>query len=112
MDRFYADFGRKIRTARENAGLTQQQMADRLELTRSSVANIEAGRQRALLHVAAAAAEATGLRAQDLLPDQTATVGSPSIGRELRRLSDSNREAVETLLRRTIRTDDPGRAAG
>lgn len=113
MDRFYADFGQRMRSAREAAGLTQQQLADRLALTRSSVANIEAGRQRALLHVAAAVAEATGTQARDLLPDHTASAASAAIGRDLQRLSDPNRQAVEMLLRRTARTaGDAARAAG
>lgn len=111
--RFYADFGQRVRAARETAGFTQRELADRLGLTRSSVANIEAGRQRALLHVAAAVAETTGTRPADLVPDHIGTAVSGSIARDLRRLSDPNREAVEMLLRRAARTAaDAAHAAG
>lgn len=43
---FYAQLGRRVRDAREAAGVTQEQLANRLGLTRGSVANLEAGRQR------------------------------------------------------------------
>lgn len=100
------DFGRRVRAAREAGGLTQQQMAERLGLTRSSVANIEAGRQRALLHVAATIAAAIGAPAADLLPSDAAPTASPSIARDLKKLSDTNRQAVEMLLRRTALSAD------
>lgn len=38
-------FGTRVRTLRLDAGLTQQQLADTVHLTRSSIANIEAGKQ-------------------------------------------------------------------
>ncbi len=113
-DRFYADFGRRVRTARDAAGLTQQQLADRLGLTRSSIANMEAGRQKALLHMTAAIAETTGVAAADLLPSAAPAAVRPAITSDLRKLSDPNREAVEMLLRQTSRTlgRDAARAAG
>lgn len=101
IDRFYAELGQRIRAAREGAGLTQQQLAAALDLTRSSVANIEAGRQKPLMHVAAAVASVTGVPAAELLPGPASVAASPSLARDLRRLSEPNREAVEMLLRRT-----------
>lgn len=108
-DRFYVDFGRRVRAAREHGGLTQQALADALALTRSSVANIEAGRQRALLHMTAAISGATGVSPADLLPGDPAPTSPPSLHRHLNRLSETNRQAVEMLLRRTA---DTARAAG
>lgn len=108
-DRFYVDFGRRVRAARERKGLTQQALADVLGLTRSSVANIEAGRQRALLHMTAAISAATGVPAADLLPGDAELTASPSLHRDLNRLSETNRQAVEMLLRRT---SDSAVAAG
>ena len=40
-----AAYGWRLQTARRKAGLTQDQLAARLGLSRSSVANIESGRQ-------------------------------------------------------------------
>lgn len=40
-----AGLGGEIRRIRTNRGLTQQQLADKIGLTRTSVTNMEAGRQ-------------------------------------------------------------------
>ncbi|WBB94259.1 helix-turn-helix transcriptional regulator [Verrucosispora sp. WMMC514] len=41
-------FGQRVRILRAERGLTQQQLADAIGLTRTSVTNIEAGRQETL----------------------------------------------------------------
>lgn len=45
-DAFYAALGRNVRRAREDAGLTQEQLSKNVHLTRASIANLERGRQR------------------------------------------------------------------
>lgn len=45
----YRQFGLKIESVRSALGITQQDLARRVGLTRTSVCNIEAGRQRVLL---------------------------------------------------------------
>ena len=47
---FYKAVGQLVRAARDKAGLTQNALASRLGLTRTSVTNIEKGRQKVLLH--------------------------------------------------------------
>lgn len=47
VDDFGVGYGRRLALARTAAGLSQSEFAARLGLTRSSVANIEAGRQAA-----------------------------------------------------------------
>lgn len=42
----YKYFGAKIREARERTGLTQQEVATKAGLQRTSITNVEAGRQR------------------------------------------------------------------
>ena len=44
-----AAFARAMRMARSDAGMTQQQVADAMGLSRTSIANIEMGRQRVYL---------------------------------------------------------------
>lgn len=46
----YRQFGAKIESLRNVIGLTQLELAKRVGLTRASIANIEAGTQRVLLH--------------------------------------------------------------
>lgn len=69
MDPLYAEFGRRVKAARLDAGLTQVRLAEAIGLTRTSVANIEAGRQRTLLEAAYRIADAVGRTPQSLLPD-------------------------------------------
>jgi transcriptional regulator with XRE-family HTH domain len=45
MNDLLAAIGTRVRTLRLDAGLTQQQLADTVHLSRSSIANLEAGRQ-------------------------------------------------------------------
>lgn len=47
---FYAHFGHAVRKARESAGITQEQLAAKIGLSRPATVNIEKGRQGVLLH--------------------------------------------------------------
>ena len=47
---FYAEIGRRVRLARERLGLTQDYLAIQIMLSRTSVTNIEKGRQKVLAH--------------------------------------------------------------
>ncbi|MBV1854537.1 helix-turn-helix domain-containing protein [Catellatospora tritici] len=67
---FYEDFGRRVRVAREKAGVTQGQLAARIGLTRSSIANLEAGRQKVLLHALYGICDALDLDPADLMPER------------------------------------------
>lgn len=58
----YGQMGRKVAAARKKLGLTQAELASRVSLTRASVANIETGRQRVMLHDVFALVEALGGR--------------------------------------------------
>lgn len=65
----YVLFGRRVAQARDSAGLTQSELADKVGLSRASIANIEAGRQRIVLHQAMEIANALNLSSiSDLLP--------------------------------------------
>lgn len=68
MKDFYEELGRRIREAREAAGLTQEELALRLTLSRASVANIERGNQRVALHKFVEIAQALGVDPMRLLP--------------------------------------------
>lgn len=50
IEPIYRNIGTQIRDMRETRGWTQQQVAYALGVTRTSVVNIEAGRQRIMLH--------------------------------------------------------------
>lgn len=48
--RLYEELGGNIRKRREELGLTQANLAEKVGLSRSSVTNVERGRQAILLH--------------------------------------------------------------
>lgn len=68
MEEFYGELGRRIRAAREAVGVTQEELALRVELSRASVANIERGHQRVALHKFVELALALGVEPLRLLP--------------------------------------------
>lgn len=66
----YCMVGERIRAARTRRKMSQAQLAERLELSRASVVNIEAGRQRVPLHVLWRIAEELGTEAALFIPSQ------------------------------------------
>jgi transcriptional regulator with XRE-family HTH domain len=72
VDGLYKEFGGVLKKARREAGLTQQQVAERVGLTRTSITNIERGNQHIALHQLFLLASAIGRQPEELLPDQAA----------------------------------------
>jgi transcriptional regulator with XRE-family HTH domain len=68
---FYDEFGRRVREARERAELTQAELARRAGMSRSSLANVEAGRHRILAHQVVDLADALGMPVDQLLPSRS-----------------------------------------
>lgn len=65
---FYKLVGRRIADEREKAKLTQDELAERVGLSRPSIANVEQGRQAIPLHKFFEIAAAIGIAAVDLMP--------------------------------------------
>jgi len=65
----YEIVGRRIRDTRKNAKLTQDNLAACVHLTRTSVTNIEKGRQKILLHTLFDLAAAMKVPVAQLIPD-------------------------------------------
>lgn len=69
----YVQLGRKVAAARKSKGMTQADLANRIATTRASIANIETGRQRVMLHDVFALVEALGGRSiLDFVPERVA----------------------------------------
>lgn len=64
----YQALGANIAARREALSLTQAEVAQKIGLSRASLANIEAGRQTVALHYVYALTEALGLELAELLP--------------------------------------------
>ena len=71
ITRFYRDVGGRVRSARMAANLTQDGLAAQVEMTRSSIANLEAGRQRIPLHTFVLIAEVLKVAPTELLPTRS-----------------------------------------
>jgi transcriptional regulator with XRE-family HTH domain len=72
VEPLYTALGELVRGARVEAGLTQEELGKGIDRTRTSVANIEAGRQRILLHTLYAIARMVEKSPGELLPDPAA----------------------------------------
>jgi len=95
---FYAAAGARIREVRSKA-VTQEQLAKAVGLSRMSVANIEAGRQKLLLHHAILIAHALGMSLTELVAP---LIPSSDCEIELKSAGDAEgfvRAALENLSR-------------
>jgi transcriptional regulator with XRE-family HTH domain len=79
----YKDFGRLVRDHRRRVRVTQSQLGERIGLSRTSITNIEQGRQKVLLHQIFALAESLEIRPEALLPAVTPSEMSPRIEEKL-----------------------------
>ena len=68
--RFYAAVGQRIAKARTGR-LTQEALAKKATLTRTSIINIEKGRQQILLHTLVDIAQALQISLTDLIPEMS-----------------------------------------
>jgi transcriptional regulator with XRE-family HTH domain len=74
MEVTYTRFGRELRRVRKERGLTQSDLAQRVHLGRTSVANIESGQQRVYLHTLMKLAAALHVSPAELLPEEPVNV--------------------------------------
>ena len=90
----YKTFGLKLRDARKRAGLTQVDLADRVGLSRTSITNIEKGRQGIPLHMLLQLASAVGVQAVGLLPETKNTPKQDLIDRKILKKTLMEEEGV------------------
>lgn len=71
MEELYVEFGRRLKAARRRAGATQEDLAGRVGLTRTSITNMERGRQHLPLHTLVRLADALGTTPEALVQGMT-----------------------------------------
>jgi len=69
MDGFYEAFGERVRRARAAQGMNQQELGSAVGLNRTSISNIEKGRQRVALHMLFEFAAVLKVEPESLLPE-------------------------------------------
>ena len=89
----YRQLGSTIAKERRKKGLSQEGLAAKLQLTRTSVTNIENGRQHVQIHTLYAVADVFGISLADLLP----TAGALQEVKASRRMSVTNEQWLEQL---------------
>lgn len=82
---FYKQLGRRIQGFRLRQGITQEDLGRRLNppVKRASIANVESGKQRLLLHTFVQIAEIFDCEMRDLLPAESGRVHKEAIATEL-----------------------------
>ncbi|QMV42665.1 helix-turn-helix domain-containing protein [Cohnella cholangitidis] len=97
----YTEIGRKIREERDKKGWTQQELSDMVELTRSSIANIELGRQKIQVHVLYTFAKLFGINPTDLMPQTNQIYQDEVITDEKESLDKESRDFLERILKKS-----------
>lgn len=95
VDAFYEDFGARIRRARTRSGISQEELGQRVGLNRSSVSNVEKGRQRVPAHMIIEFAAALDVPPTELLPN------GPVEPDPLRGVPEETRPFVQQVLNST-----------
>ena len=104
MDEFSRAFGRKLRDARTKAGLSQGDLADRVDLSRTSITNIEKGAQHPSLKLALMLADEVGVPLSDLTDEgEEAAVPKKriikrTVERSLEPYPESNQEWFRSIV--------------
>jgi DNA-binding XRE family transcriptional regulator len=100
----YQRLGHQLRQTREAAELTQAKLAENVGVLRTSITNIEAGRQKAPLHLIYEICAVLQVDIHDILPSlhdlrdsQNSTI--EMIGGRLESVSPKSAEVINELLR-------------
>ena len=88
--------GAKVRAARESAGLSQEQLAERINRTPETISNVERGKTMPAIETLQALCSALGLRLPELFTDE-------ELGRDVDRVA---REQRLTLMLRALPESD------
>lgn len=100
-DRIYRLVGERVRARRKKIPLTQEQLAKIVGLSRTSMTNIEKGRQRLQVHTLYMLSDALRTEPADLLPQKAELESSTlpqSVRAHLSKLSPEEREFTEMIL--------------
>jgi transcriptional regulator with XRE-family HTH domain len=94
-------FAARLKELREQAGLTQQQLADRVGMSRFGIAQFEQGRNKPSLESAVALAEALGVECTAFLEAPT-SITEPKMGRPSR--ADREQRRGKTTVKKPARS--------
>jgi transcriptional regulator with XRE-family HTH domain len=95
----YRDVGRRIRQARSRRKprLSQKGLGDLVSLTRTSIVNIEQGRQRMLIHTLYEIADALQVEVSSLLPEKDSSL-EVHLQRAIKRVVGSEKKWINSIF--------------
>ena len=103
LDSFYASLGAKIRSRRYELGLTQQELSQLIGLSRTSITNIERGRQRLMADQLLAVANALDTQVENL----ASPVAQITPGKGSARINSSEMPTVARFVNRVLADSAP-----
>ena len=109
IEPFYADLGRRIQQLRNSKKMTQTELGELLSppMTRASVANIESGKQRVLVHTLIDLVQTLGCTLTDLVPYQVTPAASAispqTVAAELQQKLGLPKQKIATITQQMIK---------
>jgi transcriptional regulator with XRE-family HTH domain len=100
---FYVGVGKKVKQARENHSYTQEELAARVSLSRTSITNIEQGRQQFMVHTLMEIASALAVNPTSLLPE-ISTQLADTLDEKLKDLPPHERRWIKSALKKSTKT--------
>lgn len=108
MHEFYVEFGRRLRERRTSSGLSQAGLAQRVGLSRTSITNIEKGRQQVSLHLFLLLSAALGAEPFEMAPSAVNVSARSDVPEDV--LESLAPEDQDWVLRIVARRDHEGDA--
>jgi DNA-binding XRE family transcriptional regulator len=102
---YYREFGKNLAAARRAARITQEALAKSVGLSRTSIVNVEKGRQPVNLHVAAKMAASLETNLSALLP-KLQGLNPQDQAADLAKISKHNRPWVERIITGSVFTEE------
>jgi transcriptional regulator with XRE-family HTH domain len=108
QDALYKLIGEKIKISRQKLGISQDKLAEEMNLSRASIVNIEKGRQKATIHFLYKVAYVLEVKPTEILPESVKVFSSTQdwdnrIKNSLDNESDSNTsERVSNFVKKII----------
>ncbi len=94
----YYEIGRRVRKYRKALGLSQEDLAEQVDISLTHMSHIETGNTKLSLPVLAALAKALGVHTDDLLFDRRAEAGLAYCEEVLQVLSDCSASQLAVIL--------------
>lgn len=98
LENFYVRLGSRIRQVREEKEVTQETLARRVNLSRTSITNLEKGRQKLLLHTFLKIASALRVNPEILLAQVWQEDLEQRVEEEIKKYAPDTQEWIKSIV--------------